>query len=127
MQQSYEWLTGALGGAIGIAGTYIVRLVFDRKKVTAEADSAQAHADSDKLDADTKAVELYERFATQLNPKIEALQSKQEELINVVNSLKIENAELRVQNINLKHENARLKTELGELHEQVEKLRTRLK
>jgi predicted nuclease with TOPRIM domain len=120
MQQSYEWLTGAVGGVIGIAGTYITRRIFDRKKVKAEDDSAQ-------LDADTKAVELYERFATQLNPKIEALQSKQEELINVVNSLKIENAELRVQNINLKHENARLKTELGELHEQVEKLRTRLK
>lgn len=125
--QNFEWLTGAVGGAIGVAGTYAARLVFDRKKLKEEGNKAEAETDGAKLDNDTKAIELYERFALQLNPKIEALQSKQDELINVVNALKIENAELKVQNIDLKHENARLKTELLDLHSQVDTLRQKMK
>lgn len=117
-QQSFDWMT-PLTGVLAAAGGYIVRIFFDRKKVKAENDAAQ-------LDADSKAVELYERFASQLNPKIESLQAKQDELINTVSALKIENAELRVENTKLRAENERLKFEISDLHTQVDKLKTQL-
>lgn len=117
-QQPFDWMT-PLTGVLAAAGGYLVRIFFDRKKVKAENDAAQ-------LDADSKAVELYERFASQLQPKIEALQSKQDELIDTVNSLKVENAELKIENKELKAENGRLKLEIADLHTQVDKLKTQL-
>lgn len=109
-----------LTGVLGAAGGYIVRIVFDRKKVKAEDDAAQ-------LDADTKAVELYERFASQLQPKVESLQAKQDELIETVNNLKLENVELRIENKKLKAENERLNVEMTSLHSQIDNLKMQLK
>lgn len=108
-----------LTGVLAAAGGYIVRIFFDRKKVKAENDAAQ-------LDADSKAVELYERFASQLQPKIESLQAKQDELIETVNSLKLENVELRIENKKLKAENERLNVEITGLHSQIDNLKTQL-
>lgn len=117
--QSFEWLTGAVGTGVGAVVTYVARHLFDRRKLKAEEDSSQ-------LDADTKAVELYERFASQLNPKIESLQSKQDELITKVAELKYENAELKIENVHLKAENAKLTTEIEELHSQFEILKSKI-
>ena len=87
-----------LTGVLSAAGGYLVRLIFDRKKVKAENEKEEANAKSAQLDADTKAVELYERFASNLSPKIDALQAKQEELFNTVTAQRLENAELKIQN-----------------------------
>lgn len=117
-QTDFDWMT-PLTGVLAAAGGYVVRIIFDRKKVKAENDTAQ-------LDADTKAVELYERFAAQLNPKIESLQAKQDELITQVTALKVENAELKIENMGLRTEIDRLKSENVDLHNQVSNLKKQM-
>lgn len=117
-QTNFDWMT-PLTGVLAAAGGYVVRIIFDRKKVKAENDTAQ-------LDADTKAVELYERFAAQLNPRIEQLQTKQDELISQVATLKVENAELKIENRELKSEIERLKGENLNLHSQIDNLKSQM-
>lgn len=95
---------GWLWGVAGAGGTYLVRLVFDRRKLKAETNSSE-------LDADTKAVDLYERFAARLSPQVEALQSKWENLMESFMTLKTEHADIRIENNQLKSENILLKAE----------------
>lgn len=106
----------AIGSVLGAAAHYIIRLLFDRRKFKAEG-AAQ------EIDNDTKAVELYEKFAAQMTPRLDALQAKQDQLIDQVATLKIENAELRSENITLHAENKALKQEVQGLRDEVAQLK----
>lgn len=116
----WTWLFAAIGTGIGTALGYISRILFDKRKKKAEDSQAE-------LDADTKAVELYERFASQLNPRIEAMQKRQDELFTQVSELKLENTELKIQNRKLSAENEGLKKNMDSLHGELETLRKQLK
>lgn len=116
----WTWLYGTIGAGIGTALGYISRILFDRRKKKAEDSGAE-------LDADTKAVELYERFASQLNPRIEAMQKRQEELFTQVSELKLENTDLKIQNRKLSAENEGLKKNMDSLHNEIETLRKQMK
>lgn len=116
----FTWLWESIKLSSGVAGGYLVRIFFDRKKLKAENSSAE-------LDSDTKAVELYERFASQLNPKIESLQAKIETLNDQVVTLKEENLNLRIENREQKFENSKLKEELQGMHVQISELKSSLK
>jgi chromosome segregation ATPase len=109
----------SISTALGAAGGYLVRIIFDRRKWKAENSAAE-------LETDTKAVELFERYAAQLNPKIQALEDKQQELVDAVTSLKFENANLKIENNRLKAENGRLKAEIDGMHKQIAELQENL-
>lgn len=112
---SSEWFIASAS----LAGGFIVRMIFDRKKVKAENDSAQ-------LDADTKAVELYERYVSRLQPEIDALKAKQEQLTEAITALKLENAELKIQNSQLKAENGKLHNEIQTFTQQIDELKKQM-
>lgn len=117
--QDYSEVTAAATGLLGAAGGYIVRIVFDRKKLKAEASSAV-------LDTDTKAVELFERYAAALNPKIDHLEAQQHKLGEDIANLRLENTELKIENKELKAENNRLKTDMQGMHKQIGELQLAL-
>lgn len=110
-----EWFIASASLASG----FIVRMIFDRRKLQAENDSAQ-------LDADTKAVELYERYVSRLQPEIDALKVKQEQLTEAISLLRIENANLKIENAELKAENSKLHTEVQGFNQQIENLKMQI-
>ena len=113
-------LAGVIYGTIGVASGYIMKLIFDKRKFKAETKSAE-------LDADTKAVELFERYASQLKPRIEELEIRQSQLSDEVANLRIENAKLHMENERLKDENAKLQTQVDAMHGEIVSLQTALK
>lgn len=117
--QDYSEITSVATGLVGAAGGYVVRILFDRKKLKAETDGAT-------LDADTKAVELFERYAAALNPKIDHLELQQTKLGEDIANLRLENTELKIENRELKAENSRLKTDMQGMHTQIKELQTAL-
>lgn len=112
---SSEWFIATAS----LAGGFVVRMLFDRKKLKAENDSAQ-------LDADTKAVELYERYVSRLQPEIDSLKAKQEQLTEAITALKLENAELKIQNSQLSAENTKLHSEIKAFTQQIDDLKTQM-
>lgn len=116
----FTWLANGLSAFAGGSAVFLSRIFFDRKKLKSENLSAE-------LDSDTKAVELYERFSAQLNPRIEALQSKVETLNEQVVTLKEENLNLRIENREHKLENSKLKEEMKVMHTQITELKSRIK
>lgn len=117
--QDYTEITAGVSATLGAASAYIIRLIFDRRKLKAEVSSAE-------LDSETKAVELFERYAASLNPKIQHLEDKQEELSNAIAVLKLENTNLKIENAELKAENTRLKNDVAGMHRQITELQNAL-
>lgn len=115
----FSWLTSSLSAFAGGSAVYLARIFFDRRKLKAEDTSAE-------LDADTKAVELYEKYAALLSPKIETLQEKVEKLNDQVIALKEENANLRIEASTYKSENASLKAEIKIMHAQITELKSKV-
>jgi FtsZ-binding cell division protein ZapB len=119
MYESHE-LSGWLAGTLGLASGYLVKLIFDRRKFNAETKSVE-------LDADTKAVELFERYASQLKPRIEELEVRQSQLSDEVANLRIENAKLHMENERLKDENTKLQTQVDTMNREIISLRSSIK
>lgn len=103
-------------GTLSLAGGFIVRMVFDRRKLKAENASAE-------LEADTKAVELYERYAARVENEIMSLKNRQDELTQQVAELRLENTELKIQNKQLHVENEKLKQEINDLYNRINNLK----
>jgi peptidoglycan hydrolase CwlO-like protein len=112
---SSEWFIASAS----LAGGFIVRMIFDRRKVNAENQSAQ-------LDADSKAVELYERYVSRLQPEIDSLKTKQDQLTEAISALRIENANLKIENAELKAENGKLHLEVQGFNQQIEALKKQI-
>lgn len=102
-----------------VAGGFIVRMLFDRRKLSAENKGAE-------LDADTKAVELYERYAQRVENQITALQNRQNELETQVSELRFENQNLKLENAQLKSENSILHKEIQGFNSQIEELKQQI-
>lgn len=98
---------------------YIARMIFDRRKLSAENKGAE-------LDADTKAVELYERYAQRVENQITALQNRQNELETQVSELRFENQNLKLENAQLKNENSILHKEIQGFNSQIEELKLQI-
>ncbi len=110
-----EWFIASAS----LAGGFIVRMALDRKKLKAENDSAQ-------LDADTKAVELYERYVSRLQPEIDSLKAKQDQLTEAISALRLENANLKIENAELKAENSKLHSEIQTFSKQIDDLKKQI-
>jgi peptidoglycan hydrolase CwlO-like protein len=117
--QDYSEITTAAAATVAGAGGYLVRILFDRKKLKAETSAAV-------LDTDTKAVELFERYAAALNPKIDHLEEQQQRLGEDIANLRLENTELKIENRELKAENTRLKNDMQGMHKQISELQSAL-
>jgi chromosome segregation ATPase len=98
---------------------YIARMIFDRRKLKAENSSAE-------LDADSKAVELYERYAARVESEIKLLKENQVELNNQVAQLRLENTELKIENKTLKSENSHFQREIADLYAKLKELQTQV-
>jgi predicted RNase H-like nuclease (RuvC/YqgF family) len=110
-----------VGGALAGASVYhIVRLVFERRKVKAETKSVE-------LDAETKAVELFERYASQMNPRIAELEVRVAQLSDEVVNLRIENMKLHMENESFRKENETLREQVETMHQEIENMRMALK
>lgn len=106
-----EWFIASAS----LAGGFIVRMIFDRRKVKAENASAE-------YEAETKAVELYEKYASRIAVELVNLKTKQEELSKQVQELRLENTELKIENRNLKADNSKLQTEITDLYSKLKEL-----
>lgn len=102
-----------------VAGGFIARMLFDRRKLKAENTSAE-------LDADSKAVELYERYAARVESEIKLLKDKQDELTNQVAQLRLENTELKIENKTLKAENSNFQKEIADLYNKLKELKAQV-
>lgn len=102
-----------------LAGGFLVRMIFDRRKLRAENTSAE-------LDSDTKAVELYERYAARVEDEIKLLKEKQDELTNQVAQLRLENTELKIENKTLKAENLNFQKEIADLYAKLKELKAQV-
>lgn len=113
-------------GVLTAAGGFIVRMLFDRRKLKAENETEEANAKSAQLDADTKAVELYEKYATRMDNEFNRLNQTVDSLRSEVEQLKQENAQLRKENTQLREENSKLHEEISTFNTQIETLKKQI-
>ncbi len=109
-----------------IAGGFIVRMIFDRRKLKAENETEESNAKSAQLDADTKAVELYERYATRMQGEFDRLNTTVDSLRSEVENLKKENKQLSQENEQLRQENGKLHEEVSTFNKQIETLKKQI-
>lgn len=119
---SLEWLWGVLG----VAGGFVVRLIFDKKKVHAENRQEEAKAKDAEIEADSKAVEMYERFASQTIDRMEKLQASHDVLHQEFQKIRSENSDLKFDNQQLKRENGILRKENEELKTNISSIKREL-